>query len=141
MVFIMPLCGHGAVQGMANYNKNMFIGIGGREAINLSHFIGAVYGMERMMGIADNPLRRILNYASDHFVTGRIPVVYILTVIGAPTALQLCLGLQDRRILSLSFQPETRKRVTSWNCVLSLTRVASCVRGRVVGESRPGQPR
>lgn len=29
-------------QGMANYNKNLFVGIGGSEAINLSHFIGAV---------------------------------------------------------------------------------------------------
>lgn len=27
---------------MANYNKNLFVGIGGSEAINLSHFIGAV---------------------------------------------------------------------------------------------------
>jgi hypothetical protein len=65
---------------MANYNKNIFIGIGGSDAINLSHFIGAVYGMERMMGVANNPLRRILNYASVHFLA-RLPVVYIQTVI------------------------------------------------------------
>ena len=55
------------VMGMANFNKNLFVGIGGLEAINLSHFIGAVYGMENMMGKADNPLRSILNYASEHF--------------------------------------------------------------------------
>ena len=66
---------------MANYNKNLLIGIGGADAINLSHFIGAVYGMERMMGIANNPLRRVLNYASEHFLS-RLPVVYIQTVIG-----------------------------------------------------------
>jgi hypothetical protein len=29
-------------QGMANYNKNLFVGTGGVEAINLSHFIGAL---------------------------------------------------------------------------------------------------
>lgn len=66
---------------MANYNKNIFVGTGGSEAINFSHFIGAVYGMERMMGRADNPLRRILNYASTHFVN-HLPIVYIQTVIG-----------------------------------------------------------
>ncbi|GAB9476783.1 hypothetical protein Gpo141_00013841 [Globisporangium polare] len=69
------------VMGMANYNKNIFVGTGGSEAINFSHFIGAVYGMERMMGRADNPLRRILNYASTHFVN-HLPIVYIQTVIG-----------------------------------------------------------
>uniref|UniRef100_K3WST1 LarA-like N-terminal domain-containing protein n=1 Tax=Globisporangium ultimum (strain ATCC 200006 / CBS 805.95 / DAOM BR144) TaxID=431595 RepID=K3WST1_GLOUD len=69
------------VMGMANYNKNIFVGTGGSEAINFSHFIGAVYGMERMMGRADNPLRRILNYASTHFLH-KLPIVYIQTVIG-----------------------------------------------------------
>jgi hypothetical protein len=66
---------------MANYNKNILIGVGGADAINLSHFIGAVYGMERMMGITDNPLRRVLNYASEHFLS-RLPIVYIQTVVG-----------------------------------------------------------
>ncbi|MEI8375128.1 MAG: D-mannonate epimerase [Planctomycetota bacterium] len=69
------------VIGMANYNKNVFIGTGGTEGINESHFIGAAYGMERMMGRADTPLRRILNYAQDHFC-GKVPLVYVLTVIG-----------------------------------------------------------
>ncbi len=68
------------VVGMANYNKNIFIGTGGRESINKSHFIGAVYGMERMMGRADTPVRRVLNYASDNFA-GDLPVVYVQTVI------------------------------------------------------------
>lgn len=71
---------------MANYTKNLFIGTGGREAINLSHFIGAVYGMERMMGVADNPLRRVLNHAAERFLVGTIPVIYVLTVIGTTTA-------------------------------------------------------
>ena len=69
------------VLGMANYNKNLFVGVGGSDAINFSHFIGAVYGMERMMGRADNPLRRILNYASDKFIKPNLPVVYALTVV------------------------------------------------------------
>jgi nickel-dependent lactate racemase len=69
------------VIGMANYNKNLFVGTGGREGINKSHFIGAVYGMEKIMGKAINPVRNILNYASAHFIT-HLPVVYIHTVIG-----------------------------------------------------------
>ncbi len=48
------------VVGMANYNKNIFVGTGGQEGINKSHFLGAVYGMERMMGRADTPVRRVL---------------------------------------------------------------------------------
>jgi nickel-dependent lactate racemase len=69
------------VVGMANYNKNLFVGTGGASAINESHFIGAAYGMERMMGRADTPLRRILDYAQDHFCR-HLPLVFVLTVIG-----------------------------------------------------------
>jgi nickel-dependent lactate racemase len=69
------------VMGMANYNKNLFIGTGGHESINKSHFIGAVYGMERIMGKADNPVRSLLNYASANF-TNHLPIVYVQTVIG-----------------------------------------------------------
>jgi nickel-dependent lactate racemase len=69
------------VIGMANYNKNILIGSGGRDAINRSHYLGAVYGMERIMGRADNPVRRVLNYASDLFLR-HLPIVYVLTVVG-----------------------------------------------------------
>lgn len=69
------------VIGMANYNKNIFVGCGGAEGINKSHFVGAAYGMERMMGRADTPVRRILNYASGHF-TKHLPIVYVHTVVG-----------------------------------------------------------
>jgi nickel-dependent lactate racemase len=69
------------VIGMANYNKNLFVGTGGAEGINKSHFIGAVYGMERIMGKASNPVRSLLNYASANF-TNHLPIVYVHTVIG-----------------------------------------------------------
>ena len=69
------------VIGMANYNKNIFVGTGGSEGINESHFIGAAYGMERMMGRANTPLRKILNYAQDEFCQ-KLPLLYVLTVIG-----------------------------------------------------------
>ncbi len=76
------------VIGMANYNKNVFVGTGGQRGINESHFIGAAYGMERMMGRADTPLRRILNYAQDHFCQ-HLPLLYVLTVVGTNDAGQL----------------------------------------------------
>ncbi|MHB8955609.1 MAG: nickel-dependent putative hexonate epimerase [Pirellulaceae bacterium] len=73
------------VVGMANYNKNVFVGTGGAEGINQSHFIGAAYGMERMMGRGDTPLRRILNYAQDHFCR-HLPLLFVLTVVGLDTS-------------------------------------------------------
>ncbi len=69
------------VIGMANYNKNILIGAGGRQSINLSHYLGAVYGMERIMGRAENPVRAVLNYASDLFLH-ELPIVYVQTVVG-----------------------------------------------------------
>jgi nickel-dependent lactate racemase len=69
------------VVGMANYSKNILIGTGGRESINRSHYLGAVYGMERIMGRAENPVRNVLKYAEDRFLR-EMPLVYVLTVIG-----------------------------------------------------------
>ena len=69
------------VIGMANYNKNILIGTGGRLGINRSHYLSAVYGMERIMGRAENPVRAVLNYASDHFLKD-MRIVYVLTVVG-----------------------------------------------------------
>ncbi len=68
------------VVGMANGAKNVFVGTGGPLGIHRSHFLGAVYGMERMMGRVDTPVRRILRYASDHFAQ-ELPIVYVQTVV------------------------------------------------------------
>ncbi len=69
------------VIGMANYNKNIFVGTGGKQGIDLSHFIGAVCGMESIMGKADNPVRAVMEYASVNFAKD-LPVHYIQTVVG-----------------------------------------------------------
>lgn len=84
------------VIGMAGYNKNIFVGIGGAEVINRTHFLGAVYGMERMMGRIDTPVRRVLNYGSARFAA-HLPIVYILTVVetdrsGTPVIRGLFIG-------------------------------------------------
>jgi nickel-dependent lactate racemase len=69
------------VVGMANYNKNILVGTGGVDGINKSHFLGAAYGMERMMGHIDTPVRKVLNYASEKFLKD-FPIIYVQTVIG-----------------------------------------------------------
>jgi len=68
------------VIGVAGYNKNVFIGTGGPEAINKTHFLGAAYGMERMMGRIDTPVREVLNYGARCFGS-HLPVLYVLTVV------------------------------------------------------------
>lgn len=67
------------VVGMANRNKNIFVGCGGSSMINMSHMLGAFYGLERLMGRDHSPVRRVFDYAEEHFLR-EIPLSYILTV-------------------------------------------------------------
>jgi nickel-dependent lactate racemase len=69
------------VVGMANHTKNLFVGCGGKAGIDESHFIGACYGMEKMMGRADTPVRKLLNEALQRFC-GHLPIIFVLTVVG-----------------------------------------------------------
>jgi nickel-dependent lactate racemase len=70
------------VIGMANHAKNLFVGTGGKEAIDKSHFAGAAYGMERMMGRADTPVRAMFDEGFRRFGDQLPPVLWVLTVIG-----------------------------------------------------------
>ena len=71
------------VIGMANHAKNLFVGVGGADMINKSHMVGAVYGMERMMGKDFTPVRKIFDYGMTHFLKDR-PILFVLTVCTAP---------------------------------------------------------
>ncbi len=71
------------VIGMANHAKNLFVGVGGSDMINKSHMVGAVYGMERMMGRDHTPVRKIFDYALEKYLSER-PIVFVLTVCTAP---------------------------------------------------------
>ena len=71
------------VIGMANHAKNLFVGVGGADMINKSHMVGAVYGMERMMGKDHTPVRKIFDYGMKHFLKDR-PITFVLTVCTAP---------------------------------------------------------
>jgi hypothetical protein len=75
---------------MSSYTKNILVGTGGALGIHRSHYIGAVCGMEQAMGRADSPVRRVLDYATEHFIN-RLPIVYVHTVIGRKDDGQLAL--------------------------------------------------
>ena len=80
------------VIGMANHAKNLFVGVGGSEMINSSHMIGAIYGMERMMGKDHTPVRKVFDYGMAHHLNER-PIVFVLTVCTAPEGDSITHGL------------------------------------------------
>ena len=67
------------VAGMANYSKNILVGCGGSRFISSSHMLGAFYGIERILGTVDTPVRKLFDYAEERFLAG-LPLVYVLTV-------------------------------------------------------------
>jgi len=88
------------VVGMANYNKNIFVGCGGKQMINSSHFLGAVYGLERIMGKDHSPVRKVYDYAEQKFCTDT-PFMYVLTVISQSQGENRLSGLfigRDRKV-------------------------------------------
>ena len=67
------------VVGMANYTKNIMVGIGGSDMINKSHFLGAASNLEKIMGHADSPVRRLFNYGVDTYLN-ELPFLFMQTV-------------------------------------------------------------
>lgn len=83
------------VIGLANYTKNILIGVGGKDTIDKSHFLGAVCGMESIMGRIDTPVRRALNTAFDRYLRGVLPIHFLLTVVGTKGEDTVLRGLYD----------------------------------------------
>ncbi len=69
------------VIGMANFTKNVVIGLGGAPTIHRSHFVGAVAGMEQIMGRTASAVRDVVDAAFDRFVEPLVPVLWVLTVV------------------------------------------------------------
>jgi nickel-dependent lactate racemase len=69
------------IAGMANHTKNIFIGTGGAEAINVSHYLGALYGLERLMGRRENPVRALFDEAFARCGGLLPPVFWVLSVV------------------------------------------------------------
>jgi len=74
------------VVGMANHAKNILVGAGGKDAIDKSHFAGAAYGMEKLMGRTDTPVRAMFDEGLNRFADQLPPVFYALTVLNARPA-------------------------------------------------------
>ena len=76
------------VVGMANHTKNVFVGTGGKEAINKSHFVGACYGMEKIMGRIDTPVRTMFDEGYNRFSNLLPPILWVLTVVSARSEIE-----------------------------------------------------
>ena len=98
------------VVGMANYNKNIFVGCGGSGMINGSHFLGAIYGMENIMGRDLTPVHRAFDYAEQNYCMN-IPLIYALTVTapdaGGANVRSFAIG-RDRAMFSESIKVSQR---------------------------------
>lgn len=67
------------VVGMANYTKNLFVGVGGSDMINKSHMLGGLYGLERIMGHDHSPVREVFDRAFDRYLND-LPICFVQTV-------------------------------------------------------------
>lgn len=102
------------VVGMANHSKNIFVGCGGSSMISSSHLLGAFYGMERMMGKDHSPVRKVFDYAAEHFLKD-LPIWYVLTVTTAPGGIVNLHGLfigKDRSCLEKAIALSQQKNLT-----------------------------
>lgn len=88
------------VVGMSNYSKNLFVGLGGRSMINHSHMLGAVCGLENVIGVTDSPVRALYDYAQRNYLDGKVPVCFIQTVTTQE---------KDRVVVNGCFMGESRK--------------------------------
>ncbi len=121
------------VIGMANYTKNIFVGTGGEAGIHRSHFVGAVCGMERIMGEVDTPVRALLDEAFSRFARN-MPVVFIHTVIRSESSDTRLCGLyvgDDRSVF---------EQAAALSKQVNITRVAAPL-GKVVVYLDPSEYR
>ena len=101
------------VVGMANHSKNLFVGVGGSDMINKSHMVGAVYGLERMMGKDHTPVRKLFDYGLNNFLSKR-PILFVLTVCTAPGGKIRTHGLfigDTRKVLEAAIELAQEKNI------------------------------
>ncbi|HWA73625.1 MAG TPA: lactate racemase domain-containing protein [Polyangiaceae bacterium] len=67
------------VIGIASHDKNIFVGTGGKDVIDRTHFLGAVCDMESVMGRPHSPVRDVLLYMAGELATA-LPITHLLTV-------------------------------------------------------------
>jgi nickel-dependent lactate racemase len=67
------------VIGIAGHDKNVFVGAGGKDTIDRTHFLGAVCGMESIMGRAETPVRDVMSFMAKELAS-HLPITHVLTV-------------------------------------------------------------
>ena len=117
------------VVGMANYTKNLLVGLGGRETINLTHMAGALHGIESTLGRVDTPVRAIFDYAQQRFLDS-LRVVYMLTVTTEAASEALLHGLY------IGYGRDTFEAAAAQSLRKNVTRLAARAR-KVVAHLEP----
>lgn len=67
------------VIGIAGHDKNVFVGAGGKDVIDRTHYLGAVCKMESIMGRVHSPVRDVLSYMARRLAKD-LPITHVLTV-------------------------------------------------------------
>lgn len=102
------------VAGMANYSKNVFIGCGGPAMISKTHILGALCGVEHVVGREDTAVRQLFDYAEENFLK-RIPLLYVLTVSGQESAGNCLQGVfigRGRELFEKAVKLSLKKNIT-----------------------------
>jgi len=103
------------VAGMSGYTKNILVGCGGPSMINMSHYIGALYGIERILGTSNNPVQSLFDFAEDHYLKN-IPLLHVMTVMsrrrGSDRVESLSLG-RGRGLYRRACEVSLEKNVTT----------------------------
>jgi carbohydrate kinase (thermoresistant glucokinase family) len=81
------------VVGMANFTKNLVVGLGGPRTIGATHWLAALCGIEDVLGRTHTPVRDVIDAAFDRFLSERIDVLWILTVMQATAEGAILRGL------------------------------------------------
>jgi nickel-dependent lactate racemase len=69
------------VIGMGGYSKNLVVGLGGQSFIGASHLLGALVGIETIIGETATPVRDLVDSAFDRMLAARVDVLFVLTVV------------------------------------------------------------
>jgi carbohydrate kinase (thermoresistant glucokinase family) len=69
------------VIGVGGYSKNLVVGLGGQSFIGASHLLGALVGIETIIGETASPVRDLVDTAFDRMLSPRVDVLFVLTVV------------------------------------------------------------
>ncbi|MBO7709975.1 MAG: DUF2088 domain-containing protein [Lachnospiraceae bacterium] len=107
--------------GMANYSKNLFIGTGGQDMISKLHMLCSICFTQ--MGEVDTVMRKAFDYAQERFIDGKLPVVYLQTVVADNRLCGLYTGMSRKPFeaacalsqkLNIVHEPRKAKKVVAY---------------------------